>query len=80
ILYKFSGNSCEGYTSEFRQVSELEVGEGKTMMSDLRSTSWEDGDGKSFRFKVDSRNNDADPTAVDGIAERSGDHITVKLK
>ena len=28
ILYNFSGNACEGYTSEFRQVSELEVGEG----------------------------------------------------
>jgi len=80
ILYNFSGNSCEGYTSEFRQVSELEVGEGKTMLSDLRSSSWEDGEGKSYRFKVDARTNDADPSAVDGIAERSGDHITVKLK
>ena len=80
ILYNFSGNACEGYTSEFRQVSELEVGEGKTMLSDLRSSSWEDGDGKSYRFKVDSRTNDADPSEVDGIAERSGDHITVKLK
>src|SRR5579871_6714215 len=80
ILYSFSGNACEGYTSEFRQVSELEVGEGKTMLSDLRSSSWEDGEGKSYRFKVDARTNDADPSAVDGIAERSGDHITVKLK
>ena len=80
ILYNFSGNACEGYTSEFRQVSELEVGEGKTMLSDLRSSSWEDGEGKSYRFKVDARTNDADPSAVDGIAERSGDHITVKLK
>ena len=43
ILYNFSGNACEGYTSEFRQVSELEVGEGKVTLSDLRSTSWEDG-------------------------------------
>jgi EipB-like len=80
ILYNFSGNSCEGYTSEFRQVSQLEVGEGKSMLSDLRSSSWEDGDGKSYRFKVDSRTNDSDPSSVDGIAERSGDHITVKLK
>ncbi|HMH60602.1 MAG TPA: DUF1849 family protein, partial [Bradyrhizobium sp.] len=23
ILYNFSGSACEGYTSEFRQVSEL---------------------------------------------------------
>jgi EipB-like len=80
ILYNFSGSACEGYTSEFRQVSELEVGEGKMMLSDLRSSSWEDGEGKSYRFKVDARTNDADPSSVDGIAERNGDHITVKLK
>jgi hypothetical protein len=39
ILYNFSGSACEGYTSEFRQVSELDVGEGKVMLSDLRPTS-----------------------------------------
>jgi hypothetical protein len=80
ILYNFSGNACEGYSSEFRQVSELEIGEGKTMLSDLQSSSWEDGAGKSYRFKIDSRTNDSDSSAVDGVAERSGDHITVKLK
>src|SRR6202049_4400485 len=80
ILYNFSGSACEGYTSEFRQVSELDSGEGKLTLSDLRSTSWEDGGGKSYRFKIDSRMNDADSSPVDGVAERTGDHITVKLK
>jgi hypothetical protein len=80
ILYNFSGSACEGYTSEFRQVSELNSGEGKMTLSDLRSTSWEDGAGKSYRFKIDTRMNDSDASPVDGIAERTGDHITVKLK
>ncbi|MEA2831290.1 MAG: hypothetical protein QOF22_2038 [Bradyrhizobium sp.] len=80
ILYNFSGNACEGYTSEFRQVSELDSGEGKVTLSDLRSSSWEDGTGKSYRFKIDARMNDADASPVDGVAERTGDHITVKLK
>jgi hypothetical protein len=80
ILYNFSGSACEGYTSEFRQVSELDVGEGKVTLSDLRSTSWEDGAGKSYRFKIDARMNDSDSSPVDGVAERAGDHITVKLK
>src|SRR6476619_4745472 len=80
ILYNFSGSSCEGYTSEFRQVSELDSGEGKVTLSDLRSTSWEDGAGKSYRFKIDTRMNDSDSAPVDGVAERVGDHITVKLK
>src|SRR5216684_2923364 len=80
ILYNFSGSACEGYTSEFRQVSELNSGEGKTTLSDLRSTSWEDGAGKSYRFKIDTRMNDSEAAPVDGVAERVGDHITVKLK
>src|SRR3954452_860518 len=80
ILYNFSGSACQGYTSDFRQVSELDSGEGKTTLSDLRSTSWEDGSGKSYRFKIDTRMNGGDASAVDGIAERTGDRISVKLK
>ena len=81
ILYNFSGSACEGYTSEFRQVSELDSGEGKLTLSDLRSHSWEDAAGKSYRFKIDTRMNDANSAfPIDGMAERVGDRITVKLK
>ncbi|PSO14706.1 DUF1849 domain-containing protein [Bradyrhizobium sp. MOS003] len=80
ILYNFTGSSCEGYTSEFRQVSELDSGEGKVTLSDLRSNSWEDAAGKSYRFKIETRMNEADAGRVDGSAERDGDHINVKLK
>ena len=30
ILYDFTGNPCEGYALQFRQVSELNTGEGAT--------------------------------------------------
>lgn len=80
ILYKFSGNTCEGYTSDFRQVSEMDNGEGRTTLSDMRSTSWEDAEGGTYRFKIKTRTNDSDQSEVDGIAERTGGKITVKLK
>lgn len=80
ILYNFSGSECEGYTTEFRQVSQLDTGENKTTLSDLRSTSWEDADGKKYTFKVDTRMNEGDTTSVDGVAERKGNTVTVKLK
>lgn len=80
ILYSFSGSACEGYTSEFRQVSEMESGEDQVTLSDLRSNSWEDASGKTYRFKIDARMNETDSSPVDGVAERTGDHITVKLK
>lgn len=80
ILYNFAGSACEGYTTEFRQVSQIDTGEDKTTMSDLRSTSWEDAEGKSYRFKIETRMNEADATSVDGVAERDGKTIKVKLK
>lgn len=80
ILYNFTGSVCEGYTTDFRQVSQIDSGESKSTFSDLRSTSWEDGEGKSYRFKIDTRMNDAAASSVDGIAERNGKTITVKLK
>jgi len=79
ILYNFKGSVCEGYTSESRQVYELDGGEDKTML-DMRSDTWEDAAGKSYRFKIQTKKNDVDAGTVDGSAERSGDHITVKLK
>lgn len=79
ILYNFTGSTCEGYSSDFRQVSELNSGENKTTLSDLRSTSWEAGDGKSYRFKIETQMNDSDASKIDGIAERDGDHVNVKL-
>ena len=54
ILYDFGGSACEGYKLDFRQVSELDNGEGKVTLSDLRSSTWEDGDAKNFHFKSEN--------------------------
>lgn len=80
ILYNFAGSSCEGYSTEFRQVSQIDTGEDSSTLSDLRSTSWEDGEGKSYRFNIDTRMNEGEAALVDGVAERGPDGITVKLK
>lgn len=80
ILYNFSGSACEGYSTDFRQVSELDAGEGKTVFSDFRSTNWEAADGGSYRFRIENRSNDSDPVITDGVAERTGEGITVRLK
>ena len=80
ILYDFGGNSCDGYTLQVRQVSELDNGEGKLNLSDLRSTTWEDGAGKSFRFASHNYVNQKLAVTVDGHAERQADGIQVVLK
>ena len=79
ILYDFSGNACEGYALRFRQMSELDNGEGRAVMSDMRATSWEEGAAKSLRFNSQSYLNDQLKDSVDGFAERSQDNLGVHL-
>jgi EipB-like len=79
ILYDFSGNACEGYDLQFRQVSELDSGEGKAAVSDLRSSTWEDGAAKKFRFNSENMLNDRKTDAVDGHAERDTTTVSVSL-
>ena len=79
IVYDFSGNACEGYSLEFRQVSELESGEDKDSTSDLRSTTWEGADAKSFKFTSQNFVNENPVDTVDGHAERGPDETAVDL-
>jgi hypothetical protein len=79
ILYDFSGSVCQGYKLEFRQVSELNNGEGKVTLSDLRSNTWEDGANKSYTFSSENYLNQRLIDAVNGGAERQSGGIEVKL-
>jgi hypothetical protein len=79
IVYDFSGNACDGYELNFRQVSELDSAEGKPELSDLRSTTWEDGDAKNFRFNSENLVDDKQTDVVDGSAERKASAVAVDL-
>ena len=70
IVYDFSGSACDGYALKFRQVTELDSGEGKVALSDLRTTTWEEGEGKSFRFASENYMDDQKISQVDGQADR----------
>ena len=80
IVYDFSGSACEGYALNFRQVTELDSGEGKVALSDLRTSTWEEGEGKSFRFKSQNYMDSKQVGDVDGRADRAkGSSVAVKL-
>ncbi len=80
ILYDFDGNACDGYSLEFRQVSELDTGEGKTSTSDLRSTTWEGADAKKFKFTSENYVDESLAGTVDGHAEHDADKTAVALE
>src|SRR5215470_12990732 len=79
IVYDFAGNMCDGYDLRFRQVTELNSGEGKYALSDLRSTSWEEGVARSLRFDSQNYLDRKLVDSVDGHADKGPEGVTVTL-
>jgi hypothetical protein len=80
ILYDFGGSVCQGYSLEFRQVSELDSGEGKVSTSDLRSTTWEGADARTFKFNSQNFVDENLVDSVDGHARREASKTAVALE
>lgn len=50
LVYEFVGSPCDGYSSQFRLVTRLENTDGKSRVSDMRTSSFEDSAGNLFEF------------------------------
>ncbi len=68
IVYRFTGSSCSGYQSKYRQMTLINPAGAATRLSDVVSDTFEDGDGKSFHFKLHSTINDRTDQDIDGSA------------
>jgi hypothetical protein len=79
IAFDFSGDACDGYALSFRQVTEL-TSEGGPRVIDARTTSFEEGDSKSYRFKTESSTAGAPPDVVDGTARKGEAGYEVQLR
>jgi hypothetical protein len=80
IVFDFTGDACEGYALKYRQVTVLESGETGSRTSDLRTTTFEDGDGSALRFKNDSLLDGRGTKTIDGEAELRRDTLSVRLR
>lgn len=79
IVFDFTGDTCEGYALTYRQVTVLESETGPRT-SDLRTTTFEAGDGKSLRFKTESQMDGAAKSAIDGEAELARGQLAIRLR
>jgi hypothetical protein len=77
IAYEFRGSACEGYTSNFRQMTEMQRSEGDPISMQVDANSFEEGNGKSMRFQIDSRG-EQDTPPVAGTATR-GDNDDMRV-
>ncbi len=50
MVYDFVGNACDGYSITFRFVTEFFGADGGSQVTDLRTSSFEDGAGENFQF------------------------------
>jgi hypothetical protein len=80
IAFDFGGDACEGYTLKYRQVTILDSTESGRRTLDVRTATYESGDGKAIRFKTDSQMQGLSDDNVDGDAELRGDSVAVRLK
>lgn len=80
IVFEFTGSACEGYTQNFRQVTQLTGGDIGTRISDMRSSTFEEGDGSMLRFNTESRISGGKNEASDGVAERKDGKVAVSVK
>lgn len=50
MVYEFNGSACEGFTTQFRFVTDMRDAEGKGRVTDLRTSSFEDAKGDTLDF------------------------------
>jgi hypothetical protein len=81
MVFEFTGSECDGYTLNMRMVTQMTDSQGQTNLTDLRSSTWEQGDGQKFRFQSAQYLNDklGDITMGRAVRETPKEAVKVKL-
>lgn len=80
MVFEFTGSPCNGYSLNMRMVTQMTDSQGQSNMTDLRSSTWEQGDGKKFRFQSAQYLNDKLGDVTMGRAVRENPSQTVEVK
>jgi hypothetical protein len=82
MVYELTGSACEGYTQTMRFVTHMIGQDGKSSITDLRSTSWEEGTGNRLRFESSQLRDETRAEATQGEAARAapGGEVRVELR
>jgi len=80
MVFEFTGSECDGYSLNMRMVTKMTDTQGQTNLTDLRSSTWEQGDGQKFRFQSAQYLNDKLGDITMGRAVRESPKEAVKVK
>ena len=79
IVTEFTGSTCDGFSTTFRFVSRIDDQSGGSRVTDLRTTSYETGDGTTFQFVTQNYTDRKLAEETKGVATREGDEMIVDL-
>jgi hypothetical protein len=80
MVFEFSGSECNGYSLNMRMVTQMTDSQGQSNRTDLRSSTWEQGDGEKFRFQSSQYLNDKLNDMTMGRATRNSGDPAVQVK
>jgi hypothetical protein len=82
MVFDISGSPCDGYKLENRMVTRIVDAEGVEVVSDIRSSTWEDAKGDKFRFTSSQYLNNQLTDNLEGEAQREkpGGPIVIMLE
>jgi hypothetical protein len=80
MVYELTGSVCEGYTQNMRFVTSMVNQNGSTVVTDLRSSSWEEGNAKRFRFNSSQFRDEKATEVTSGDAARPNTAGDVKVE
>ncbi|MDX2202424.1 MAG: cell envelope integrity EipB family protein [Hyphomicrobiaceae bacterium] len=80
MVYELVGSACEGYTQNMRFVTQMQNQNGAITLTDLRSSSWEEGTGKRFRFNSSQFRDEKATEVTAGDAARAPATNDVKVE
>lgn len=73
MAYEFTGGGCDGYTVNLRIVTQFTDNDAKVSVTDTRTSSWEAGDGSTFRFSSQHFLNNRQTQTTQGTAKSGVD-------
>lgn len=79
MVYEFSGSACEGYSVSFRFVTRFVDQAGSAQVTDLRTSSYEQGDSSAYQFLSKTFVDQNLIEATKGVAESKGNAIAIEL-
>lgn len=79
MAYESSGSNCEGWTTQFRLLTHVDMKEDAARLTDRQSTSFEAADGREFRFATKNYLDGEMTEEVVGTAKRAKNGLEVVL-